>query len=41
VLLSPKFTDTDTDTGTGNVQIRTYINVEAAMSDRARTTPDR
>ncbi len=32
-------TDTDTDTDTGNVQIRTYAKVEAAMSDRARTTP--
>ncbi len=33
-------TDTDTDTDTGNVQSRTYAMGEAAIRDRARTTPD-
>jgi hypothetical protein len=37
LVISP---DTDTDTDTGNVQSRTYAMGEAAMSDRARTTPD-
>ncbi len=32
--------DTDTDTDTGNVQSRTYAMGEAAIHDRARTTPD-
>jgi hypothetical protein len=35
-----KGADTDTDTDTGNVQSRTYAMGEAAIRDRARTTPD-
>jgi hypothetical protein len=39
-LVYSKNSGTDTDTDTGNVQSRTYAMGEAAIRDRARTTPD-